>query len=719
MRITFTLQFGSLLYFLAICLPSSFAQDLIPYRIGSKWGYADSTKTVKVKCIYDETYFFEDEQAFVRVKDKFGLIQPNGSEVIPPKYQKLGYFHHGLAAVNEDGKWGFVDMSGAIKIPLKYEFVGNFEGNLARAKQKGKWGMLNKTGEKEVDFIYDDMRFVKTGLYFVKKEGKWGTMGADGRLMLATQYDTIGRSLHQFRLIAQNKKWGLADSLGNVALPCEYDEIDVYEGNFMRIRQGEKYSLMHTLSWEALPCIYGIDEMSNLAESFPFYAWKKNHAAELSDFQHIGVVMGKNFAVKKEGKWGIMDTLLAEMYPFRLDSITTTHHYFTVFKGGKWGIIAPDGKTWINYCRYTRIKEDKANTFVVYLGDKCGMIDSSGNTLVPCIYDEVSQINNNFFKIGIAGKYGIVNLAGEIVTPVKFQSIEDYDNEYALLQTNDKSGLFHYASKTLQLPSMFDELNIWTNDLFIIKKDNKYGLINVKGDFIHPMVFDAVTEYPDNKLLAIRKEKMGWIDSLGHMFIVCKYDSVGDWYAGYSPAKLNGKWGMIDSLGKVFIPFQYTALRTSLNQNVLADEMQMSPFVANDSGYVWVRNEENLWGITYRNGKQIISCKYDSLYPCKLNKNLFITKVNGRFGLVTKQDEELLAPAYADFYETSNGFFVARQGIRFALIAPSGDPITPFKYQEIQYIEADKYIWVIYDDKRGLIDFTGREFFEKGNEKNK
>lgn len=714
MHLTYIFRHCVAMLLLAVYIPNLSAQLLIPYRIGNKWGYCDSTKSIKVKCIYDETFFFEDEQAFVRVKNKFGLIQPNGSEVIPPKYNKLGYFHHGLAAVNEEGKYGFLDMSGAVKIPLKYEYVGNFEQNLARAKQKGKWGMLNKEGNKEVDFIYDDIRFIKTGLYMVKKEGKWGTMDSDGREGLATKYDTIGRLLGSFRLISQNKKWGLADSLGNVALACEYDEIDTYETNFMRLRQGEKYALMENHSWEILPCIYGIDEMSDLAESFPFYLWQKKHVAELTDFQKIGVVVKKNFAVKKGEKWGILDTLMTETYPFKLDSIATAHGCFLVKKGGKWGIIAGDGKTWVNYCRYTQIKEDKLGNFAVYLADKCGIIDTSGSTLVPCIYDEVSQINGTFFKIAIAGKYGIVNLEGEIVAPVKFQSIEDYGSEYALLQTADKSGLFHYASKTLQLPSMFEELTVWKNNLFIVKKEKKYGLINVKGDFLHPMVFDAITEYPNNMLMAVRNEKMGWIDSMGRMFIVCKYDSVGDWYGGYSPAKLKGKWGMIDSLGKTLIPFQYSALRTSLNQSVLKDEMAMNPFAKNDSGYVWVRNDENLWGITNRKGQEIIACKYDSLYPCNLNKNLFITKMAGRFGLVNKQNEELLAPAYADFYETSNGFFVARQGTRFALISASGEPITPFKYQEIQYIEAEKYIWVIYDDKKGLIDFTGKEYFEKG-----
>ena len=699
---------------LTIFLPELSAQLLIPYRVGSKWGYCDSTKAVKVKPAYDETFFFEDEQAFVRVKNKFGLIQPNGTEVIPPKYNTLGYFHHGLAAVSEEGKYGFLDMSGAVKIPLKYEFVGNFEGNLARAKQKGKWGMIDNNGNKEVDFIYEDLRFAKTGLYFAKKDGKWGTLGGDGRAMLPTLYDTIGRMLGSFRLIAQSKKWGLADSLGNVALTCEYDEIDNYNEHFLRIRQGEKYALMDIRSWEALPCIYGIDDMSALEESFPFYLWQKKHQAELADFQKIGVVIGKNFAVKKADKWGIMDTLMAEMYPFKLDSVTITHQYFTVQKGGKWGIIAGDGKTWVNYCRYSQIKADKSTTFSVYIADKCGIIDTSGSTLVPCIYEEANQINDLFFKIKIAGKYGIVNLEGEIVAPAKFQSIEDYGQEYALLQTEDKAGLFHYASQKLQLPSMFEELSLWKNNLFIVKKDQKYGIINVKGDFLHPIVFDAVTEYPNNMLVAVRNGKMGWIDSMGRMFIVCKYDSVGDWYGGYSPAKLKGKWGMIDSLGKVMIPFQYTALRTSLNANGGEAEMAMSPYMLNDSAYTWVRNEENLWGITTRNGQEVISCKYDSVYPCNLNKNLFITKLSGRFGLVNKQNEELLAPAYADFYETSKGFFVARQGTRFALIASTGEPITSFKYQEIQYIEAEKYIWVIYDDKKGLIDFTGKEYFEKG-----
>lgn len=113
-------------------------------------------------------------------------------------------------------------------------------------------------------------------------------------------------------------------------------------------------------------------------------------------------------------------------------------------------------------------------------------------------------------------------------------------------------------------------------------------------------------------------------------------------------------------------------------------------------------------------GRTLVGTRFDSVFTCTNNKNIFITKLAARYGLANDKDEDLLGNAYTTLYETSNGYFVAQQGMRFALISAQGQPITPFKYQEIQYVENDKYIWVLYDNQRGLINLSGKEFFEKG-----
>ena len=66
-----------------------YAQDLIPYRKGDKWGFATEDKKIVVKPKYDDVWFFKGNLAMVMLKGKYGFVDKSGKEVIPPKYDKI------------------------------------------------------------------------------------------------------------------------------------------------------------------------------------------------------------------------------------------------------------------------------------------------------------------------------------------------------------------------------------------------------------------------------------------------------------------------------------------------------------------------------------------------------------------------------------------------------------------------------------------------------
>ena len=336
--------------------------------------------------------------------------------------------------------------------------------------------------------------------------------------------------------------------------------------------------------------------------------------------------------------------------------------------------------------------------------------------LVACIYEKVHSKGKDLFLVSLNGKYGLINGLGLPVTPLKYQQIEDYDAQFAFLQTGQKTGLFDYKSAKVLIPAMFDAITFWKNDLVIIKEKDEYGVMNMNGKWVNHLQYSEVTEQDYGRLRVRKNNKIGWLDSTGRLFIPCKYDSAGNWFAGAVPVKFKGKWGAVDSLGKVVIPFQYLAIWHPFNdrQNLtdMPDEKEARYQQYPLQKAFWIKGENRFWGLYGLVGKEIITPRYDSLFTCKLNPNLYIVSLAARYGLV-KNNEEILGTAYNDLYETENGFFIAQQSTRLALIGADGNPITPFKYQEIQYIENDKYLWVLYDDKRGLIDFKGKEFFEK------
>ncbi|MBX7242998.1 MAG: WG repeat-containing protein [Bacteroidia bacterium] len=693
------------------------AQELIPYRKGDKWGLADTSGKVVVKCEYDGISFPENGMIYVKLKNETGIIDASGKTILEPKYKSVGYFHDHLAFINEKGKWGYINPKGEEAIEPKYEQAGNFNQGIARAKWKGKWGFIDTKGKEEVKNEYESLLFINSDLYFGKKEGKWGAFNGFAKEILPPVYDSIGAQNGDFRLIQKDKKWGLFKHYGEIVLECEYNEISSFNETFLRLRQWDKYGLMHKKTQKVLPCEFTADALSEVAENADFYYWKNANTSRLTDFTKMAAPLGPFFAAKKENKWAIMDTMLNEVYPFQFDSVYVLGNHYTVKKFGKWGIYNPREKKFTIFCRFTELKPDTDGRIISRLQNDYGMIDTFGNMLVACIYEEVHSKGPDLFQVSMNGKYGLINSLGIPVTPLKYTEIEDYNQQYAFLQTGQKTGLFDYQNKKILIPAMFDAVTFWKNNMIVVREKEEYGIMNTSGKWVNHLQYSEVTEQYNGRLKVRKNNKIGWMDSTGRMFIPCKYDSAGNWFSGIVPVKYKGKWGAVDSLGRVTIPFEYNAVWHPLNDEN-PEEMPDSAEVRFRDRFplqkvFWVKGGNHLWGLCGQDGKEIIKPGYDSIFTCRLNPDLYIVSSAARFGLV-KNNEEILGTAYNELYETNNGFFIAQQGTRFALIASDGSPITPFKYQEIQYVENDKYLWVLYDDRPGIISFKGKEFFEKG-----
>lgn len=81
--------------------------------------------------------------------DKWGLIDENGVEIIPCKYDAISDFHNGLAVVTKNNLKGAINLQGEEVFPCEYENIDAFESNWTRARQDGYLYILDTTGVKQ------------------------------------------------------------------------------------------------------------------------------------------------------------------------------------------------------------------------------------------------------------------------------------------------------------------------------------------------------------------------------------------------------------------------------------------------------------------------------------------------------------------------------------------------------------------------------------------
>lgn len=106
-------------------------------------------------------YGFYDLSIIKPIPGKWGFIDKQGNEVIPPQYNYAKDFSDGYAAVamineeNWEENWGFINKQGKIVIPIQYNHVRNFKNGMAGVQFGKKWGIIDKTGKEIIPVKYD------------------------------------------------------------------------------------------------------------------------------------------------------------------------------------------------------------------------------------------------------------------------------------------------------------------------------------------------------------------------------------------------------------------------------------------------------------------------------------------------------------------------------------------------------------------------------------
>ena len=128
-------------------------QDNMYVFIGDKQGMIDKNGKAFIPVKYDSLGVFSENMIVAKCGNLYGYINSNGEECIPLKYSHADDFSEGLAAVkNEKGKYLFIDASGVMIIkPHEYDRVGHFQNGTCKVYRKDKVWEIDREGKKVKD----------------------------------------------------------------------------------------------------------------------------------------------------------------------------------------------------------------------------------------------------------------------------------------------------------------------------------------------------------------------------------------------------------------------------------------------------------------------------------------------------------------------------------------------------------------------------------------
>jgi hypothetical protein len=252
----------------------------------------------------------------------------------------------------------------------------------------------------------------------------------------------------------------------------------------------------------------------------------------------------------------------------------------------------------------------------------------------------VNRADTNIFlpyQNGVApfsykGKMGIIDSLGKVIIPRSFTRLSmlfnaDEEFSYRFYYNKKKVGVLDTAFNIIISAGIYDDINVFVNGFFIVKKGRSYTFVNNKGIELGKW-FKKVGYFGKIGLANVQdKNHWGYINPKGEMIINAKFDKAYTFCEnGLARVKVNGKWGFINPEGLFVIPPIYDKLGCFSNELASAQK-------GTKCGYI-----DSL-------GQVIISFEYSSADAFD-NFGMTCVRKNGRFGFINKQNEVVLPFQY-------------------------------------------------------------------------
>ena len=361
--------------------------------------------------------------------------------------------------------------------------------------------------------------------FMISKAGQKGLYDTEGKCLIPIAFSTITSYNNRYWLVNKEDKQGLYSYMGKEILPPRYDSIEVAcsycttASNYFIVKKG----------------LYGLCNNNGEFIVDPQYT-----AIEYRYLRYFKLTKGDSCHYLFNYKDIIKDITLDDAMPITIQKKEQKLFYFNYKQGKAWGLLRENGQPVIAV-QYDKplekvgyIHSDSTAYFIACKDNQFGLIDIDNNIMLPLQYkkiehtylyntielttDEGKQLYNmtkkqlalNLFydKSNVTDRYLYLKKNGletavdyhhmQILFPFKYNSISGLDdNEHFIVTIEGKTAVVNREDKQI-IPYGYDEIQATCKpNLFVIKKENQYGIVNLKNELVYGMTPYLIYTYDD------------------------------------------------------------------------------------------------------------------------------------------------------------------------------------------------------------------------------
>jgi len=520
-----------------------------------------------------------------------------------------------------------------------------------------------------------------------RKGDKWGFATEDKKIVIRPKYDKVwpfGEDETATKVMLKGK-YGMIDKRGKEVVRPIYDEIEWFSESLLLVKFNNKYGLLNANNFrEVVKPVYDEIKQSPFFESFL--------VVKLSD--KYGLLRADNFKEVVKPKYSNIEKIWPRQF--------SMHEGFECTEQGN------------------------ENFLKVYVGDKVGLIDTTGNEVIPIKYEDINIVlgEKTLVKFKENGKWGIMDLSGKVILQANYEWVcynegkvifAVLDNKPYAFDTSGKEIQYEFKkeeeySKNYEAQYEFEDKEDY-GEFSIVSRAGKEGVVSKDGKVIIPIAYDEIRYDERNEIFFIAKKeykdkwrleykyKWGLANKKGKIFVPMKYDYLTTFCKGLIVVKSNDKFGLMDKTGKIIVYPKYDMLG-------LVEE-------SNDERYRIIRISEgqgSFYNAFFAENRSLsVWSDYQIKYVEEYCRDLFLVGNNDKFGLIDEKGTEVLRTEF-DEVAPYEDLILARKGDKWGIFDLKGKTILEIKYDWISFEdlkEGRDLVRVKENYEAGLVDRKG------------
>ncbi len=549
-------------------------------------------------------------------------------------------------------KFGFMDETGKEMIAPRFDFIydeykcGDIRTDFLITSE----GIISRGGKTIFKGITEEV--IDLGLGFLKVQDSVCI-----HIVHKSGYQLNYSCLEDVRLVAnrfvgykQAGKWGLIAMNGRNLLPAEFEDVYSLEEVIVLVKSGKR-------------SLKTPEQVAVLAD--------KNSFSESVVFDEVRLIEPGIYLVKNGALEGTVNSKLDFLIPLDRQTLNKTPYGYVTKKNEKFKVIGMANVLSGEQFDEVRFYE---NWLSLKNGNGLSLFSISGQKNVATQLDSIWFLNHLAFGLREDSLYVFLStgLQRRFSAQSDFNFIKASDGQLFFYTTEKNKKTVYDASTGGRLFQLdFDEIEYFDNQIFMITRDGKRGLLSSDGKPVLPLEYSVIVITQKGYASLLKDKKFGLFDLQTKKLIKPLFErNVKPFRENFFIAYKDGYFGFIDNASKPQGKFEFeeilewndsTALVKKNFQWMIYDWKKGKISFSKIKDYRMVLNteDEKIMIIHQENAYGVISNKFGTIIPSTFSDIVNIGSDEELLYFTEKNIEE--ASIYVVIYYNKKGKLLRRQ----------------------------------------------------------